>query len=63
MEMKLSKSQLYKAFSVLGNLADKSGEITVTIHGENLAADATWVRNAITEPLSEAGIDFDVKEE
>lgn len=63
MEMKLSKSQLYKAFNAFGNLADKAGEITITVHGEQLNIDASWIRNAITEPLSEAGIDFNVKEE
>jgi len=62
MEMKLSKAKLYKAFNALGNLADKAGEITLTVHGDKLNIDPSWLRNALTEPLSEAGIDFDIKE-
>ncbi len=63
LEMKLSKAMLFKTFNVLGLLADKAGEIKLEVHGENLDADPTWLRNAITEPLSEAGIEYKIKEE
>jgi len=65
-EMTLTKALLYKTFNVLGLLADKAGEnkIRVTVQGTNLSGvDATWIRNAIFEPLSEADIPFEIKEE
>jgi hypothetical protein len=64
--MTLTKALLYKTFNVLGLLADKAGEnkIKVTVQGTNLSGvDATWIRNAISEPLSEADIPFEIKEE
>ncbi len=65
-EMTLTKAMLYKTFPVLGLLADKAGEnkIKVTVQGTNLSGvDPTWIRNAISEPLSEADIPFEIKEE
>lgn len=65
-EMTLTKAMLFKTFNVLGLLADKAGEskIKVIVRGTNLSdVDLTWIRNAISEPLSEANIPFEIKEE
>ncbi|MCX7974610.1 MAG: hypothetical protein N3B16_08925, partial [Candidatus Aminicenantes bacterium] len=65
-EMILTKALLYKTFNILGLLADKAGDkkIKVRVEGTNLAGvDPTWIRNAIIEPLSEANIPFEIKEE
>jgi len=62
-EMELSRPKLYKTFNVLGLLADKAGTIKVTVEAHELTdADPTWLRNAVFEPLEEAGINFKVKE-
>jgi len=62
-----NRSQLFKAFQALANLADKSegGKVTVRIEATAAAAegfDASWLRNAVEEPLDEAGIDLDKTE-
>lgn len=65
-EMTLTKAMLFKTFNILGLLADKAGDnkIRVTVEGTNLSGvDPTWIRNAITEPLSEANIPFEIKEQ
>ncbi len=59
-----NRSQLFKAFQALANLADKSegGKVTVRIEATSAAAegfDAAWLRNAVEEPLDEAGIDLE----
>lgn len=62
-EMHLTKNLLYKTFNVLGLLADKAGQIKITIEAEGLSGlDPIWVRNAIKEPLSEANVPFQIRE-
>jgi hypothetical protein len=56
-----TRSQLFKAFHALANLADKSedGQVTVridTTSAANTGYDPSWLRNAVEEPLDEAGI-------
>ncbi|MEM4188672.1 MAG: DUF499 domain-containing protein [Candidatus Hadarchaeum sp.] len=64
-EMTLTKTSLYKTFNVLGLLADKArdNKIRVTVEATDISGvDPTWIRNAITEPMSEANIPFEIKE-
>jgi hypothetical protein len=62
LEFTADRSQLFKAFPALGNLADKckEGRLTVRIQATaKLPAgfDPTWLRNAVEEPLDEADIE------
>ena len=55
-----TREQVFKAFSAIANLADKSDGAKVKIHIEGTSADgydASWLRNAVDEPLDEADID------
>lgn len=55
-----SRDEVFKSFSAIANLADKSdgGKIKITIHGQSAAGyDANWLRNAVEEPLDEANLD------
>lgn len=62
-ELHLTKNLLYRTFNVLGLLADKAGQIKITVEAEGLSGlDPIWVRNAIKEPLSEANIPFQIRE-
>ena len=54
-------AQVYKSFSAIAKLADKSDGGRVRIHVEGMSKEgfeATWVRNAIYEPLEEADIEY-----
>ena len=54
------RDQVFKSFSAIANLADKSdsGKITIVVDGQAIAGyDANWLRNAVQEPLEEANID------
>lgn len=51
---------VFKSFSAIANLADKSdnGKISIVVDGQaNAGYDANWLRNAVQEPLDEANID------
>lgn len=55
-----NRSEVFKSFQAIANLADKSdnGKITIVIEGQAAAGyDANWLRNAVQEPLDEADID------
>jgi hypothetical protein len=54
------RDQVFKSFSAIANLADKSdnGKISIVVDGQAGAGyDANWLRNAVQEPLDEANID------
>jgi hypothetical protein len=54
------RDQVYKSFSAIANLADKSdnGKISIVVEGHAGGGyDANWLRNAVQEPLDEANID------
>ncbi len=54
------RDQVFKSFSAMANLADKSdnGKISIAVDGQAGAGyDANWLRNAVQEPLEEANID------
>jgi hypothetical protein len=57
-----NKQQLFRAFRPLQNLAEKSGTLEVTLdviaHADT-PLDASWLRNAVEEPLDEADVSFD----
>ena len=45
---------------VLGNLAGKAGSVEVIVEATKPGGfDRGWLRNAVYEPLDEAGIDFE----
>jgi hypothetical protein len=55
-----TRSQVFKAFPAVANLADKSdgGRVTIRVKGVAAAGfDAAWLRNAVEEPLDEADIE------
>jgi len=55
-----TREQVFKAFSAIANLADKSDGAKVKIRIEGTSADGydpSWLRNAVDEPLDEADID------
>jgi hypothetical protein len=55
-----NRDQVFKAFPAIANLADKSDGSRISIVVEGQAADgfdASWLRNAVQEPLDEANID------
>ncbi|MGC8742210.1 MAG: ATP-binding protein, partial [Candidatus Sumerlaeaceae bacterium] len=54
-----TREEVYRAFSAIANLADKSdgGKVRIRIEGTSAAGfDPTWLRNAVEEPLDEADI-------
>lgn len=60
MTMRLGKTLLYKTFNPLANLAERAGTIRVTVEAEHPEGfDPVWVRNAVREPLEEAGVEFE----
>ena len=63
-EMRLTKQDLYKTFNAMGNLAEKTGHILVFVEATKTDGfDRNWFRNAVKEPLEEAGIDAEISEE
>lgn len=55
-----NRDQVFKTFSAIANLADKSdkGQISLVIEGQAASGfDPGWLRNAVQEPLEEANID------
>lgn len=57
-----NKQQLFRAFRPLQNLAEKAGSLEVTldvIARSDTSLDASWLRNAVEEPLDEADVSFD----
>ncbi len=57
---KATRTQLFKAFPAIANLADKSDEGKVKVNVEGTSAsgfDPSWLRNAVEEPLDEADIE------
>jgi hypothetical protein len=55
-----TRSQVFKAFPAIANLADKSddGKITIVVKGASSTGyDPGWLRNAFDEPLEEADVE------
>lgn len=54
-----TRDQVFKAFRAIANLADKAdgGAVTVAVEGTSTEGfDRSWLRNAVDEPLDEAGV-------
>lgn len=63
LDMRLNRQSLYKTFDALGNLAGKTGEIRVIVEANSAdGIERNWLRNAVKEPLEEAGIEIDITE-
>lgn len=60
-----SRDQVFKVFSAIANLADKSdgGKVRIVVEAQNGAGfDPTWFRNAVKDPLDEANVeDLDIE--
>ncbi|MHC1635565.1 MAG: hypothetical protein ACXQTS_02930, partial [Candidatus Methanospirareceae archaeon] len=57
--LKVNRQQLYKCFKALGNLAEKTGELKLTIEAQTKEGiDAGWLRNAVEEPIEESGVEI-----
>lgn len=60
LRMRLDRAKLYASFNALANLVDKAGIIQMAIAAEALDGfDPVWLRNAVMEPLDEAGVEVD----
>ncbi len=60
LKFKANRAQIYKSFSAIANLADKSddGKITVEVRAVSQSGfDDQWLRNAVEEPLDEADVE------
>ncbi|HRS86276.1 MAG TPA: DUF499 domain-containing protein [Syntrophales bacterium] len=65
MTFEATREQVYKAFTAIANLADKSDGAKVRIRVEGSSAvgfDPSWLRNAVDEPLDEADIERTTEE-
>lgn len=61
--LKVNRQQLFKCFNALGNLAEKSGELLLKIEAQTKEGiDANWLKNAVEEPIEEAGIEIKKEE-
>lgn len=61
--LKVNRQQLFKVFNAIGNLAEKSGELQLLIETQSKEGiDATWLRNAVEEPIEEAGVEIKKEE-
>ncbi len=57
--LKVNRQQLYKCFNALGNLAEKTGELSLKIEAQTKEGiDANWLKNAVEEPIEEAGVEI-----
>jgi len=53
----VGKAELYRTFTALGNLADRAGELHIEVDADLPEdVDRSWLRNAVYEPLDEAGV-------
>lgn len=62
LRFRTNKQQLFRSFRPLQNLAEKAGTLEVTLEvtaHSDVPLDASWLRNAVEEPLDEADILFD----
>ena len=62
LRFRTNKQQLFRSFRPLQNLAERSGTLEVTLEvtaRSDAPLDASWLRNAVEEPLDEADITFD----
>ncbi len=57
--LRLNRQQLFKCFNALGNLAEKTGEISLKVEAQSKEGiDPNWLRNAVNEPIQEAGVEM-----
>ena len=57
--MKVNRQQLFKCFNALGNLAEKTGELSLKIETQTKEGiDASWLKNAVEEPIEEASVEI-----
>ncbi|MGH2521294.1 MAG: ATP-binding protein [Anaerolineales bacterium] len=60
LRLRLTRSQLYNSFNALANLAEKAGSVHLIVVAESLSGfDPVWLRNAVKEPLDEAGVEVE----
>ena len=60
LKFRATRAQVFKAFQVIANLADKSddGKVTIQVEGSSENGyDPSWLRNAVKEPLEEADVE------
>lgn len=57
--LKVNRQQLYGCFNALGNLAEKTGELSLKVEAQaKEGIDISWLRNAVEEPIEEAGVEI-----
>ncbi len=55
----MNRRQIYASFNALANLADKAGAVEIVVEAQTLDGfDTMWLRNAVMEPLDEAGVEI-----
>ena len=58
-DLRVSRKQLYKCFDAFANLAEKAGELSIKVEFESKdGVDPNWLRNAVEEPIEEAGVEI-----
>lgn len=61
--LRVNRQQLYKCFNAFANLSEKSGEISIKIEAMfSEGVDPTWLKNAVEEPIDEAGVEIKKEE-
>jgi len=57
---KVNRQQIFKCFNALANLAEKCGSILIQIEAQSEEGiDKNWLKNAVEEPIEEAGIEIE----
>lgn len=57
--LRVNRKQLYRCFKAFENILEKSGEISIKIEAMfSDGVDPTWLKNAIEEPIDEAGVEI-----
>lgn len=62
--LRFTKAQFFKSHQTLWNLFEKSDEISLSIEADSKeGVNTNWVRNAVEEPMDEAGgkVDMNIK--
>jgi len=60
---RVNRQQLFKCFNALGNLAQECGKLKLMIEAQTKEGiDASWLKNAVEEPIEEAGVEIKKEE-
>lgn len=64
LSLQMNRQQLYSSWQAIANLAERAGVVTVRVEAQRPEGfDPNWLRNAVYEPLEEAGVELEGGEE